>query len=294
MAVPDFAHLSGGGMERIGVIGLGKMGAAIAQRYAAQDHPVQGWTRSGRGVDGVTCCTSVAELVGQSDTLILSFYDDAAVASVLDTLLQCDLDGRLVIETSTVVPTLLQDRAAQFAAAGALVVDAPISGGPELVAAGQCGVFIGGEDFAATRAMTVLAPLTSRLFHVGPLGAGLVMKTINNSMIQAYFGRLAEMLPLAARAGLPLETALKILCSGPAGMPMVADRLPKILCEDKTVGFTIQAANKDADVFRRVMESYGLTSALLPQSIARQQDAIDAGLGAADPAALIARAYRRD
>ena len=278
-------------MERIGVIGLGRMGSAIAQRMAAQGHGVLGWTRSGRPVEGVTSCPDLATLVAGSDTLILSLFDDAAVAEVLDALLAFDLAGKQIIDTSTVVPDLLKARIGRITALGASAVDAPISGGPELVLAGTCGIFIGGDDAAAARATQTLTAISGRIFHVGPLGAGLVMKVINNGMIQAYFNGLGDLMPLAKRAGLPLETALRILCGGPAGMPMVTSRIPKVLGEDTEVGFTIAAAHKDNDVFQRVIRSFGLESPVLTATADRQRAAISAGLGNDDPAALIAAAY---
>lgn len=280
-------------MERIGVIGLGRMGSAIAQRMQTQGHTVVGWTRSGRQVEGVETARDLATLVAQSDTLISSLLNDEAVAGVLDACLDLDLSGKQIIETSTVVPTLLQDRIAQIEAKGATAVDAPISGGPDLVLVGACGVFIGGADAAATRAQTTLGAISGRVFHVGPLGTGLVMKTINNSMIQCYFSGLDDMMPLAKRAGLPLETAMRILCGGPAGMPMVADRIPKILGEDTAAGFTIAAAHKDNDVFQRVVQSYGLDSPTLAHTSERQKVALAEGLGDQDPAALVSAAYAR-
>ena len=280
-------------MQNIGVIGLGRMGSAIAQRMQTQGHTVSGWTRSGRAVEGVKTTSDLATLISQSDTLILSLLNDDAVASVLDRCLAHDLRDKQIIETSTVVPTVLQDRIAAIESKGATAVDAPISGGPELVLSGSCGVFIGGSDAAATRAETTMTALSGRVFHVGPLGTGLVMKTINNSMLQCYFSGLDDMMPLAKRAGLPLETALRILSGGPAGMPMIADRIPKILGEDKTVGFEIQAAHKDNDVFQRVVAAYGLTSPMLAEAAERQKAALDAGLGESDPAALVSAAYDR-
>ncbi len=278
-------------MEKIGVVGLGRMGSAIAQRYVAMGHIVTGWTRSGRTIDGVPGAASLESLVSGSDTLILSLFDDAAVASVLDALLNCDIEGKQVIDTSTVVPTLLTDRTARITAKGATAVDAPISGGPEMVLTGSCGIFVGGTPAAADRATQSLATLSGRIFHVGPLGTGLVMKVINNGMLQAYFSGLADFMPLAARAGLPLETALRILCGGPAGIPMLTARLPKVLGDDPEVGFTISAARKDNNVFRQVLEAAGLASDILTQAGERQRAAIDAGLGEADVATLIARAY---
>jgi len=280
-------------MERIGVIGLGRMGSAIAQRMQSQGHDVLGWTRSGRAVEGVKPAPDIATLVAESDTLIGSLLNDAAVADVLDECLACDLTGRQIIETSTVVPTLLQDRITQIQDMGATAVDAPISGGPELIAMGACGIFIGGDDTAAARAQTTLSAISGRIFHIGPLGTGLVMKTINNSMLQCYFTGLDDMMPLARRAGISLETAISILSGGPAGVPMIADRIPKILGHDKTVGFAISAAHKDNDVFQRIAQAYGLTSDMLAQARERQKVALEEGLGEKDPAALVSAAYNR-
>lgn len=278
-------------MEKIGVVGLGRMGSAIARRMAAQGHDVVGWTRSGRATAEVQAAPDLESLAARSDTLVLSLFDDAAVAGVLEALLAFDLTGKQIIETSTVVPDVLRDRHAALLDRGATAVDAPISGGPELVMAGKCGIFIGGEAEAAARAEKTLAAISNRIFHVGPLGAGLAMKVINNGMIQTYFNGLAEFMPLAKEAGLPLETALRILCGGPAGMPMVADRLPKVLGEDEEIGFTINATYKDSDVFRRVMQSFGLPSPMLDNFAAMSGSAIEAGLGERDPAAFINFAY---
>ncbi|WP_195820979.1 NAD(P)-dependent oxidoreductase [Roseobacter sp. MH60115] len=281
-------------MERIAVVGLGRMGSAIARRMSAMGHAVQGWTRSGREVAGVQSAPDLQSLVAHGDTLVLSLFDDAAVAEVLDALLACDLTGKQIIDTSTVVPDILKSRLEAITAAGAMAVDAPISGGPDLVTAGKCGIFIGGEESAAARSQDTLAALSSRIFHVGPLGAGLAMKVINNGMIQTYFNGLADFMPLAKRAGLPLETVLKILSGGPAGMPMVADRIPKVLGQDKEIGFTINATYKDADVFRRVMQSFGLPSPMLDNFAQMSGEVIAAGLGEEDPAAFIRFAYEDD
>jgi len=281
-------------MERNGIIGLGRMGSAIAQRMTAQDISVLGWTRSGRPVEGVKSVRGLETLVRDSDTLILSLYDDKAVGDILDTLLALDLKGKQIIDTSTVIPDVLKTRIKQITEKGASAVDAPISGGPELVLAGSCGVFIGGDDPSAARARDSLTTISGRILHVGPLGTGLVMKTINNGMMDAYIEGLFDLMPLAKRAGLPLETALRILCGGPAGMPMVADRIAKVLGEDKEVGFTVEAFFKDNDVFQRVVESFGLNSPMLTNFGMRKSSVVEAGLWERDPASLINLAYNSD
>lgn len=278
-------------MNRIGIIGLGRMGSAMTERLASQDVPVTGWTRSGRSVDRIPSATDLPALVATSDTLILSLYDDTAVAEVLDELLTLDLDSKLIIETSTVVPNLLQDRAGALGAKGATAVDAPISGGPEMVLDGSCGIFIGGTDADVARARTALTLITERIAHVGPLGAGLVMKTINNSMLQTYFTGLCELLPLAKKAGISLKQTLGILNAGPAGIPMVENRMAKILGEDPTVGFTLDGVHKDNDIFRRVLKTYGLPSPVLDCAADMQRASLADGFGDKDPALAIAAAY---
>lgn len=283
--------MRGHGMERVGVIGLGRMGSAIARKFAAGGLTVTGWTRSGRSVEGIASAPDLGTLVGASDTLVLSLFDDAAVAETLDALHGHDLAGRLVIETSTVVPQILRDRAGALAERGAAAADAAISGGPEMVEAGTCGIFIGADPDTAERAGRVLAHLTPRAVHVGPLGAGMVMKTINNSMLQTYVAGLSDMLPLAKRAGIPLADVLTILNNGPAGLPMIRDRMAKILGEDPTVGFPLSGIAKDNDVFRRVVEAHGLAAPALELAGQAQQEAIRKGLADRDPAAAIAASY---
>lgn len=278
-------------MERIGMIGLGRMGSAMARRLSGQGVAVTGWTRSGRSVEGITTVPDIATLVAGSDTVILSLYDDAAVAEMLDALLQVDLQGRLIVETSTVVPSLLKSRQAAFAGKGADVADAPISGGPEMVEAGTCGFFVGADAAVADRATAILRTISPRVLHMGPVGAGMVMKTINNSMLQAYAAALREMLPLARGAGIPLADVLGVLNGGPAGIPLIRDRMPKIMGEDKSVGFTVAGTAKDNDVFRRVLEDYGLSGPGLEVAGASLRAAMEDGYADMDPAVAIAAAY---
>ncbi len=285
-------------MERIGIIGLGRMGSALAKRLADQGWPVIGWTRSGltqdRAADlGITAAADLPALVATSDVILLSLFDDAAVGAIVDALCDTEIAGRLIADTSTVSPAVLKSRQEALTAAGAGAVDAPISGGPELVLSGAAGVFIGGTEADAARLRPVAEAFAARVFHVGPLGAGMAMKTINNGILQAYWAALAEMAALAKRAGLRLDQAMTILAGGPAAPPMFRDRLPKILGEDQTVGFPVAGVAKDADVFLRVAADAGAPSKTLTLGQELVARGVAEGLAEADLAALISAAYSK-
>ncbi|WP_316015657.1 NAD(P)-dependent oxidoreductase [Roseobacter sp. HKCCA0434] len=279
-------------MPHLAILGLGRMGTAMARRFSAQGHALTGWTRSGRSPDGIATAT-FEDAVARADTIVTSLYDDTAVAETLDRLATLDLTGKLIVETSTVRPQVLRSRLDALQAAGASAVDAPISGGPELVEAGHCGIFIGGTDADAARAIETLTSLTDRIFHTGPLGTGMAMKTVNNAMIQAYFAGLAELLPLARESGLDFETAIRILATGPAGMPLLKDRLPKALGEDDTVGFSLADVMKDNAVFRAALTDAGLPTPLLDRFAMLAGEATEAGAGPNDVAAFVPFAYDR-
>ena len=283
-------------MERIGVIGLGRMGSAIAARLGEQGVPVTGWTRSGlteaRADElWISAAPDLAALTAASDVIITSLYDDAAVGDVLDALANHDLSGKLIIDTSTIVPATLHARAEAIAAKGAALVDAPIAGGPEMVANGTCVIVLGAAEAQATRALAALAPITDKRQHVGPLGAGLTMKCINNAISQVFFVGLCEQLRLAKRAGLPLEKVLDVILAGHAAPPFLIARRDKILGLNAEVGFPIDGLLKDNAIFQRSTADQGVA----PEGLALAGDllraTIEDGQGAADIATLFSHAY---
>ena len=284
--------------NRLGMVGLGRMGRAIAQRLTGQGASVSAWTRSGVSATeaedwGVTPCATLADLAAQSDTILLSLFDEHAVRDVMQSLLQTEISGKLIIDTSTVAPTVLQDYQGPTVSAAASLMDAPISGGPELVLAGQCGVFAGGTAQDFTRAAPVLSMIAGQVHHVGPLGSGLAMKIVNNSVLQGLFAVLVDVMQIAKRSGLALEQVVPLLAGGPAGAPMLVGRVPRILGQDRSVGFDIDGASKDADVFVGAAHDLGLDVPTLEAAQMFWRAAQANGQGADDIAALISTAYEK-
>jgi 3-hydroxyisobutyrate dehydrogenase-like beta-hydroxyacid dehydrogenase len=278
--------------ERIGVIGLGRMGRAIAARLAGQGLSVTGWTRSGVApeaaqADGFAAAETLAALVEASDILILSLFDDAAVREVLDALARLDLSGRLIVETSTIAPDTLRTAAPALEAAGARVIDAPISGGPEMVAAGTIGMFVGGAPGDVARFAPMAAHLTARMVPVGALGAGYAAKIVNNVALGGAWQAMIESMSLGARLGLDLPTMVDLLKESPASNPSFRTRIPKVLGEDTSVGFPVAGVLKDQTLFLRIAEAVDAPVPALRAARENFAAAAAAGHGDADLARVI-------
>ncbi|MDJ1017328.1 MAG: NAD(P)-dependent oxidoreductase [Paracoccaceae bacterium] len=286
-------------MERIGVLGLGRMGRAMAVRLAGQGWPVVGWTRSGAdaeelGRDGVQAASSIEEAVVQSDVFILSLFDGEAVTQVLDRLARFDLAGKLVVETSTVDPTLCQSAKASIEAAGGRIMDAPVSGGPETIAAGSAGFYLGGGEEDVARFRPVVEVLGARVVHIGPLGAGASAKVLNNMMLCGYWETLCEAVRLGRALGLDLDTMMTFLGDSPAATPAMKGRMSVILGHENTVGFPVSGVAKDTRVIEGVAARLGIEAPALSAGAARFQREARTEAAELDLAAVVPRAFAAD
>ena len=108
--------------------------------------------------------------------VLLSLSDDAAVAEIVGQLGRGDLAGKLIVDTSTVSPDTLRRLAGAIGEAGGAALDAPVSGGPDLVLAGKAGFYIGGAQADFERFRPVAEAMSNRIHHVGALGEGAAAK----------------------------------------------------------------------------------------------------------------------
>lgn len=277
---------------RIGIVGLGRMGSAIAARLSAQDYPVSGWTRSGitpaRSAElGIAAARDLAALAAACDILILSLIDDAAVDAILTELSALDLAGKLIVETSTVSPATLRAHAQAIAKAGGAALDAPIAGGPGMIASGAVGLYIGGDEIDVERFRPVAAILSNRILHVGPLGDGAAAKIVNNMMLVGYWQCLKESLQVGLKTGLSRETMIELLSGSPAASGAFKARIPVLLGKSDAVGFSLAGAVKDARLVEATARQYGVDIPAMRASLTSFEAALEKGLGAADLATMV-------
>ncbi|SFA93477.1 3-hydroxyisobutyrate dehydrogenase [Rhizobium sp. NFR07] len=276
---------------RIGIIGLGRMGRAMAIRLASEGLPVTGWSRSGMPAglsdSGVTTALDLSSLVDSSDIILLALLDDAAVDAVVGTLETFDLADKLIVDTSTVSPLTLRAHRPAVEKAGGRLVDAPISGGPEMLLAGKAGFYIGGAEEDFRRFLPVVEVLSDRIHHVGDLGHGAVAKLMNNMMLSGMWESLKEALLLGGKAGLDRARMIDVLSGSPAASPAMKGRLPVVLGETDAVGFPVSGVIKDVSVVRDFAAQIDVAIPAMKAALASFEGAAEAGFAEADLATMV-------
>jgi len=238
------------GTPRIAILGTGKMGSAIAGRLADGGFKVILWNRTREraealGLGKVTDTPAAA--VRNADVVISNLTGPEAVRS---TYLGPDgaiSEGteKLFIEMSTAGPDLLPALAADIAAAGGRLVDAPILGAPTLMRAGQAAVLVGGTDLDFDAASRVLGALGT-VRHVGALGSGASLKLVANSMLADVILAAAELQVAGERAGLQPDDVFWVL---ERMAPMLAARRNGIVeNRHEPTLFALRDLRKDLDL----------------------------------------------
>lgn len=257
-------------MTTVAVVGLGRMGSAMTRALAA----------SGDGADlvlhnrsyerartlaaeiGARVAGTPAEAAAEADVTISMLADGAAVASVWerdDGLLAGVRRGGVLIDMSTVLPGTLPPYAERAHAAGAELLDAPVSGSVALAESGTLTIMAGGDTAALDRVRPVLDRLSQRIFHMGPLGSGHAMKLAVNAVIFAINNGVSEALVLAERAGIAREDAYEVIASGAGGAPFVGYKRDAFIGPDTApVGFSLDLAGKDLDLITAFAGTLGV------------------------------------
>jgi 3-hydroxyisobutyrate dehydrogenase len=231
---------------RVGVIGLGAMGGAMARRLAATGEPPLVFDADPALAAGHAAAPDAAALCAACDLVILSLPTEAAVQAVGATFAAHAAPGALLVDTSTVGPAVSRAVAAAVTLAGQRMLDAPVSGGPAGAAAGSMAMMVGGLAADLDAARPVLARLAARIVHVGGAGAGCVAKLVNNALVAAHLRLAGEALRMARLAGVE-PTAVLQAVNGASGRSAATEvNFPRWIFSDAfDSGFTAGLMRKD-------------------------------------------------
>lgn len=283
--------------ESVGIVGLGRMGRAIAQRLSQEGFSISAWNRSAIPAAtaaelGITVHSTLPDIVESSDVIILSLYDDKAVSDVLLQILATNIANKLFVDTSTVSPNTLRAFANRFAKNQSSLVDSPISGGPEHLRAGKAGIYLGGEKSDVERFMPIAEALADRILRIGDLGSGATAKILNNMMLIGYWQCLKETLLLGKAAGIEPNLVLDLLGKSPSANLALKSRLPVLLGESENVGFTVFGAVKDAALAQRLSTELTVEIPAVSAGLRSFTAAKKKGLGNQDLAVMVRDAYK--
>ncbi|MDO9638319.1 MAG: NAD(P)-binding domain-containing protein [Pseudotabrizicola sp.] len=264
-------------MEKIGFIGLGRMGRPMASNLIKKGFELIVHDVNAEAVDalvnlGADAGTSVADVAARSDVIITMLPNSAIVAQVIsgaDGVLSAARKGALVMDMSTIDPNTTDAIAADCKAHGIGFVDAPVGRLATHADIGQSLFMVGGEEADFERVKSMLEAMGSTIYHCGPCGAGTRSKIVNNFLAVSLCQLNAEALTLATGLGLDIENTLDVLYGTTAtNGQLKINWLQKVLVGDTSAGFTIDLAHKDLTL---VMESANAAKVPMPMAAAARE-----------------------
>ncbi len=217
---------------RVGVAGLGKMGAAMAARLHDEGADVVVWNRSRERAEasGLPVAETPQALAEQVDTVVSTLFDDNAVMQVFRgaTGLLEAAPGKLFIEMSTVRPGTHEHLSENVRASGGAYIECPVGGSTGPARAGKLLGLAGGDAMDVTRARPVLDMLCRRVEHVGPVGAGASMKLAINLPLLVFWQAFGEANALIRHLKLDPEFLVELFADTSGGANVLKARGPAI------------------------------------------------------------------
>lgn len=280
------------------MIGLGRMGAAMARRFHDAGHSLVLWNRDRSKAEAVaadtesTVARTPAEAAASATIVLSSLADDAALEAVYlgaAGVAEGAGPGSFVVDTSTVDPQTIEKVARAVYARGAAFLDCPVSGSVSSVESGSLVVMAGGEAEAVARVEPLLSAVAKQVVHVGGTGTGAACKLAVNGLVHGINIALSEALVLAERAGVDRGKAYEVFSSGAGGAPFVHYKREAFLHpDDAVVAFTLDLVAKDLDLITGLGSRVGASLQQAEAGFGIVRRAIDSGMGGRDLSAIAA------
>lgn len=289
-------------MAAVAFLGLGRMGARMATNLAAADHDLTLYNRTAATAAtlamrlGARTAETPRQAAAAADVLITMVADEDALQRVChgaDGILAGLRPGAILVDMGTTGPDGIARLAPDVEAAGATLVDAPVSGSTQAAEAGALTILVGAPQPAFERLAPILRAVGERIYHLGGTGAGSVMKLAVNNVIYALGNGLSESLVLAERAGLARAVVYEVFEHSAVAAPMVAYRREAFLDPEGTpAAFAMTLARKDLELIAGLADAVGVEVEQAEANLSMFRKAIDAGLGNHDMADMAV--YLRD
>ena len=240
-------------MGNLGFIGLGVMGGQMVDRLLNHGHMVIGYNRTrskaqwliDKGMKFADTPRGVAEVADVTFSMVTNSAALEQVAEGADGILAGIGAGKVLVDMSTVSPAMSRGLAAKVRAAGADMVDAPVSGSVITLQQGKLSVMVGGAKDTFERVKPILLDIGPKVTHVGDNGLALVMKIATNLSLLIQMLGFSEGVLLAEKSGIPREVAVDVLTHSAVASPMVQYRGPFVLQMPDEAWFNVNMMQKD-------------------------------------------------
>jgi 3-hydroxyisobutyrate dehydrogenase-like beta-hydroxyacid dehydrogenase len=275
----------------IAVLGLGRMGRALAGRLIGGGHQVTVWNRTaGRAGDliarGATESQSVSDAVHGADIVVVSLSGDDAVRAVLvpDGKPVPELGG-VVVDCSTVAPSTAREEADAYPGR---FVACPIAGAPQAVESGSALLIVGGPTQTIDRAAAALDAVSSSRAVAGEdPGSAAIIKLLNNYLLLGGLAALADAIAIAQASGFADADLRELLGSLPVVAPALKNRIDGLIGGHHDPWFTVELGSKDLSLFADFASHVGVQAGLADAIQSRYRAAAGLGLGERDLTAVI-------
>jgi 3-hydroxyisobutyrate dehydrogenase-like beta-hydroxyacid dehydrogenase len=275
----------------VGLIGLGNMGAAIAERLLDAGYQLVVHNRTPEKAEalaarGAAVANTPADLVGQVDIVLTSLADDEALEAVAAKVVAAARPGTVLVDISTVSPAASARVASSAEAASVPYLRAPVSGNPTVVRAGNLSFIVSGARETFERVEPVIRAIGPTVHHVGDGEQARIVKLAINLMIAGLAQLISEALVLGEAAGVSRAALLEVMGSSAAGAPFVKYKTEPLLRDDFSATFTTALMEKDIDLVLDAAEEAGVDLPVAREMKELLRAAIDAGYGDDDFMAL--------
>jgi 2-hydroxy-3-oxopropionate reductase len=253
--------------EKVGFIGLGIMGGPMAKNLMQAGHELVLYNRTREKAEDLAkegsadVAGSPEEVAEQSDVVITMLPDSPQVREVLvgeDGVLEGLKEGALVVDMSTISPVVTEELAEKVKEKGASMLDAPVSGGDVGAIEGTLSIMVGGSEDDFERAKPLFDVMGKTVTHVGPVGAGQVVKAANQIVVALTIEAVSEALVLGSRGGVSPEKILDVLGGGLAGNKVMEVKREKFLSHKFDPGFRSELHHKDLGIALAAGREYGV------------------------------------
>lgn len=274
-------------MRDVAVIGLGNMGRGIARNLDRAGRLAAAWDVAESARTNAALSPEVAQVppsqFGRLGFILFVVPGSAQIEEMLPGILARPHDGETLVDLTTSHPAKTKANAAKTQATGRAYVDGGMSGGAMGADSGKMALMVGGTNEAVAACKGVFDAIAGAVTHVGPSSTGHAIKLLHNMVCHTNFLVVAEAGKLAERAGIPLETAIKVFNAGNARSYISEARFPNHILSGKFDGrSTVSNLAKDlamADAFADEFGEANAYTALTAEILAK---AIEKGMAAED------------